>query len=54
MTALVGPDDGLTEAQAVRLFTVIGRLEAMLAALDAGMSVTELESQEWLVDVKLL
>lgn len=55
MTAdLVGPEGDLTEAQAVRLATVIGEYKAVRAALDAGMSASELESQEWLVDVQLL
>ena len=51
---LIGPDDGLTEAQAIRLYEAIGLGKAALAALDAGMSPSELELQEWLVDVDLL
>jgi hypothetical protein len=51
---LHGPTDPLTDAQAIRLFTAIAELKAMRAALDAGMSVAELESLEWLVHVKLL
>lgn len=51
---LFGPEDRLTDAQAIRLAEAVGILKACRAALDAGMSATELESQEWLVDAHLL
>lgn len=51
---LIGPTDRLTDAQAIRLHTVVGELMAARAALDAGMSLAELENQTWLVDVQLL
>lgn len=53
-TRLLGPEDTLTDVQAVRLGRAVARLMAARAALDAGMSVTELESQEWVIDVDLL
>lgn len=51
---LHGPTDRLTEAQTIRLYRAIGKGLAMIAALEAGMSPAEVESQEWLVDVELL
>lgn len=51
---LHGPSDALTPAQATRLAAVVGEYKAMRAALDAGASVAQLETQEWLVDVHLL
>lgn len=51
---LIGPDDSFTDAQAIRLHTAVAELKAIRAALDAGMSVADVESQEWLVHVDLL
>lgn len=41
----------LTPAQEVRIATALALFEAECAALDEGMSLTEVQSQDWLVDV---
>lgn len=51
---LLGPNDRLTDAQSIRLHTAVARLKAIRAALDAGMSVAEVECQEWIITVTLL
>ena len=51
---LIGPGDRLTDAQAIRLHTAVGRLMAIKAAIDAGMSPEEAAAQKWIVHVELL
>lgn len=54
MDHLIGPEDKLTPEQNIRLLQAIGMMRAAKAAIQAGMSVAEVEAQEWLVDVDLL
>jgi hypothetical protein len=50
----LGPGDRLTDAQAIRLYEVIGRLKGIRAGIDAGMTAEEADAQEWIVHVELL
>lgn len=50
-TVLLSPGDRLTETQTLRLTESVALLRAKKAALDAGASRDELDTNRWVVEV---